>query len=185
MKHTVAVLVLASGLCLSAAAQAAKPIAPPAPFAPTADMIAAQWSKMFKQHMTKDSALKNTCPFPSAATVGVKAYPGSRVINMHAGGGSVSNSEDVPMVELVTKAPLSKVIAWYKQHYPKMKAKRIFETAGPGLNYETRDHAQYSHHPSDVAVVWQASRFGGCGGLLEAPDAYRTGVRIYYQPHGH
>ncbi len=176
-------LALSTCLYLVSLRVVAAPIAPTAPWSPQADKMVATWSKLFHQHMTKEGSLKTSCNFPSAATVGVKAYPGSLAINWARGGGSVSDSEDVPMVELVTKDPLNKVIAWYKHHYPHLKAKRIFETAGPGINYLTVDQAQYRHHPADVDVTFQSGRYGGCGGLLEAPAAYRTSMRIYYRPH--
>lgn len=184
-KLTIAIAALASGIVLCTPAWAGGPIAPLAPYSPNADQMAANWSKMFKKHLTKGDVLKLTCgAFPSEAQVGVKAYPDSLAVDMGRGGGSVADSEDVPMVELVTKDSLRKVAAWYKTHYPKMRAKYEFETAGPGLNYETRDNAQYKHQPAGLDVTLESGQFGGCGGLLEAPDAYRTGVRIYYRPHG-
>lgn len=129
--------------------------------------------------------MKNSCHFPSAAAVGVKAYPGSRAVDWTGGGGSAADSDDVPMVELVSKAPLQKVAAWYKTRYPRLKAKYEFETAGPGINYLTADKAQYKHQPAAIAAAFQSGDFSGCGGLLEAPAAFRTAVRIYYRPHGH
>ena len=173
-------------LCLAPLGAAAAPIAPLAPWSPHTDKIVAQWSKLFHKHLTREEALKETCHFPSATEVGVKAYPGSRAVDWARGGGSAADSDDVPMVELVSKDPLNKIIAWYKQHYPQWKAKRVFETAGPGINYLTVDQKQYQHHPADPAadVALQMSHFGGCGGLLEAPAAYRSAVRIYYRPRG-
>ena len=185
MNPLVKTLLLASSACLYLVSLrvVAAPIAPTAPWSPQADKMVAMWSKLSHQHMTKEGSLKTSCSFPSAATVGVKAYPGSLAINWARGGGAVSDSEDVPMIELVSKDPLSNIIAWYQRHYPHLKAKRVFETAGPGINYLTVDKVQYQHHPADVDVTFQSGRYGGCGGLLEAPAAYRTSVRIYYRPH--
>lgn len=166
-------------------AMAGTPIAPVAPWSPNVDKILAQWSKWSHKRYTREEALKQTCPFPSEETVGVKAYPGSVLVNMRRGGGSASDGDDVPMVELATKAPLDKVIAWYDKHYPNLKPKYIFETAGPGITYETTKPglAQQGKYSVDS----QGSDFGGCGGLIAATvkAGYQTGIRIYYQPHKH
>ena len=164
----------------------AAPIAPTAPWSPDVNKIVAQWSKWFHKHMTREEALKGSCPFPSESTVGVKAYPGSVLVGMHKGGGSASDGDDVPMLELATKAPLNKAVAWYKQHYPNLKLKYMFEKAGPGISYETTNPKLVAPG-QEGAMVTQMGDFGGCGGLLTAPlkDGYQTGIRIYYQPHRH
>lgn len=185
MRLKLCVISIVASMALCANAWSAKSIAPRAPWSPNADTIVAQWSKLFKKHMTRETALSASCRFPSAAEVGVKAYPGSLVVNVHRGGGSAADSEDLPMVELVTKDPLNKVIAWYKKHYPGLKAKYMFETAGPGISFQTSNEKQYKKHPASAAVAQQGSLFGGCGGLLQVPAAYQTGISIYYKQQGH
>jgi len=166
---------------------AGAPVAPVAPWSPNVNTIVVQWSKMFHKNLTREEALKATCPFPSEATVGVKAYPGSVLVNMGRGGGSASDGDDVPMVALATKAPLDEVIAWYKKHYPNLKPKYMFETAGPGIEYFSTKGGLVQQESGANAVGSQAGDFGGCGGLIAAPvkDGYQTGIRIYYKPHKH
>jgi len=145
----------------------------------------AQLNKLTHQHDTKESILQQACRFPSAAEVGVAAYPGSLLIDWHAGGGSAVDGDDVPVVSLVTKAPLGDVIAWYKSHYPTLKAKRMFETAGPGISYVTSDHDAYaSHDPSAEVEGSGNTTFSGCSGMLAAPAEYRTEINIHYAPPG-
>lgn len=166
-------------------AMAGTPIAPVAPWSPNVDKILAQWSKWSHKHYTREEALKQTCPFPSEAEVGVKAYPGSLLVGMHKGGGSASNGDDVPVVELASKAPLDKVIAWYKKHYPNLKPKRMFETAGPGISYTTTNPGLAQQESDSNAVAGTDGKFGGCGGLIAVPKnaGYQTGIEIHYQPH--
>lgn len=184
MRVKLCVMSIVAGLTFCGHAWAEKPIAPRAPWSPIANKRVALWSKLMKKHLTKQEMLSQSCNFPSATVVGVKAYPGSLIVDMHRGGGSAADSEDLPMVELVTKDPLEKVIAWYKKHYPRLKAKYMFETAGPGISFQTSNEKQYKKHPASAAVALEGSLFGGCGGLLQVPVAYQTGISIYYQPQG-
>ncbi len=168
-------------------AMAGTPLAPVAPWSQDANKILAQWSKWTHKHYTRGQALKATCPFPSEETVGVKAYPGSVLVNMGKGGGSASDGDDVPMVELATKASLDKVSAWYKKHYPNLKPKYMFETAGPGIAYTTTSPVLAQQENGPNAVTGTDGKFGGCGGLIAVPEhaGYQTGIEIYYQPHKH
>jgi len=181
-KNIVAIL---SMLIVCGAADAATPIAPVAPWSPDVNKILAQWSKMFHKHQTREEALKATCHFPSEEAVGVKAYPGSVLVNMRKGGGSASNGDDVPMVELATKAPLDKVTAWYKKHYPNLKPKYMFETAGPGIAYTTTNSGLVQQESGPNSVAATDGKFGGCGGLIAVPEhaGYQTGIEIYYRAH--
>lgn len=183
MKFFVAGLMMIAGTI----AMAGTPIAPVAPWSPDVNKILAQWSKWTHKHYTREQALKATCHFPSEETVGVKAYPGSVLVNMHKGGGSASNGDDVPMVELATKAPLDKVTAWYKKHYPNLKPKYMFETAGPGIAYTTTNSGLAQQESGPNAVAGTDGKFVGCGGLIAVPEhaGYQTGIEIYYQPHKH
>jgi hypothetical protein len=169
---------------ISVIALAAKPIAPVAPWSPRADKMMATWSKLSHKHLTKESELKQICPFPSEQQVGIKAYPGSLVVDWQHGGGSAANSDDVPRVELATKAPLKTVIAWYKSHYPNLKAKRMFETAGPGISFSSTSSTELKHAPAWAAVAMEGGSFGGCSGLIAVPKGagYQTGIFIYYKP---
>lgn len=182
---TVVLIVTLAGI--NTTAMAGAPIAPVAPWSRNVDKIVAQWSKMFHKHITREAALKGSCLFPSEEVVGVKAYPGSVLVGMGKGGGSASDGNDVPMVALATKAPLDKVIAWYKKHYPNLKPKYMFETAGPGVEYLSTKDGLVQQESGPNAVVSQGGDFGGCGGLIAAPvkDGYQTGIDIYYQPHKH
>lgn len=172
-------------VCTSVIALAAKPIAPVAPWSSRADKMMAMWSKLSHKTLTKESELKQICPFPSEKQVGIKAYPGSLLVDWQKGGGSAANSDDVPRVELATKAPLKTVIGWYKSHYPNLKAKRMFETAGPGISFSSTNSSELQHAPAWAAVAMEGGHFGGCSGLLAVPDGagYQTGIFIYYQPH--
>lgn len=176
-----------AGLLLGAAAASAAPLAPVAPWAPGADKIVAQWSKFLHKHLTRESALAQVCPFPSEEEVGVKAYPGSLLVDWHKGGGSAGDGDDVPHVELATKAPLDKVIAWYRSHYPDLKPKYMFETAGPGVMYTSTDDALITKASGPNAVAGTDGNFTGCSGLIAAPKnaGYQTGIELYYQPHRH
>lgn len=177
----------AAGILLCAAAAAAAPIAPVAPWAPGADKIVAQWSKLFHKQLTRESALKEVCRFPSEEEVGVKAYPGSLLVDWQKGGGSAGDGDDVPHVELATKAPLDQVIAWYRSHYPNLKPKYMFETAGPGVMYSSTNQALITKASGPNAVAGTDGNFSGCSGLIAAPRnaGYQTGIDIYYQPNGH
>jgi len=170
---------------LGVSAMAGTPIAPVSPWSPHVDKTITQWSKMFHKHFTRTEALKETCPFPSEAEVGVKAYPGSILVNMDRGGGSANDGDDLPMVELATKAPLDKVMAWYEKHYPNLNLKFMFETPGPGVSYSTTKPGLIPPGMSGE-IAGTDGRFGGCGGLLAVPEnaGYQTGVQIYYQPQG-
>lgn len=185
MNRFMTVVLIVTLVGVNTAAMAGTPIAPVAPWSPDANKIVAQWSKMFHKHLTREEALGATCPFPSQETVGVKAYPGSVLVNMGRGGGSASNGDDVPMVALATKAPLDEVIAWYKRHYPNLKPKYIFETAGPGIEYFSTKGGLVQQESGPNAVGVQSGDFGGCGGLVAAPlkEGYQTGIRIYYRSH--
>jgi len=176
---------IVAGICLGMTALAAQSIAPQAPWAPDVDAKVAQLNKLTHEHHDKESWLAQTCQFPSAAQVGVEAYPGSLLIDWHRGGGSASDGDDVPRVSLVSKAPLKDVIAWYRSHYPNLKAKRMFETAGPGISFTTSDTAAYANHDPSAAVAGSGNvNYSGCNGMLAAPAAYQTEIDIYYSPAG-
>ena len=168
-------------------AMAGTSIAPVAPWSPNADRILAQWSKMFHKHFTREEALKETCRFPAEEEVGVKAYPGSLLFDWKRGGGTASDGDDVPEVDLATKAPLDEVIAWYKSHYPNLRPKYIFETAGPGIVYDSTDHTLVAKASGANYVEDTQGNFVGCGGLIAVPKnaGYQTAIRIFYRPRGH
>lgn len=185
MLGKVGIVVISAGVY--ATALGVTPVAPVAPWSPNVDKIVAQWSKIFHKHVTREAALKGSCPFPSEEVVRVKAYPGSVLVNMSKGGGSASDGDDVPMIELATRAPLDKVIAWYKKHYPNLKPKYMFETAGPGIAYTTTNPGLAQQESGPNAVAGTDGKYGGCGGLIAVPEnaGYQTGIEIYYRPHKH
>lgn len=176
---------LMAGSCMTA--MAGTPMAPRAPWSPNADKILAQWSKIFHKHFTREAALNGTCRFPTEEEVGVKAYPGSLMFDWKRGGGTAADGDDVPEVDLATKAPLDEVIAWYKSHYPNLKPKYIFETAGPGIVFDSTNHKLVAQASGPNYVEDTDGNFTGCSGLIAVPRnaGYQTAIRIFYRPHGH
>ena len=184
MKKKIAVLLIITGTYLGAPALAARPIAPLAPWAPGVNKAVAQLNKFMHSahlHGNKEYWLKQTCTPPTAAEVGIEPFPGSLLINADSGEPSANVS---PSVTLASKAPLGKMMTWYRAKYPSLKRKDFPDSPGSGVIYGTTDKSQYKK--AGMMAAFDADGvLTGCNGLIAAPRSYETEVQIYYQPHGH
>jgi hypothetical protein len=182
MKEKIAVLLIVTGTYLGATALAAQPIAPLAPWAPGVNKAVAQLNNEFKPHHgNKAYWLKQSCTLPTAVEVGIEPFPGSLLINAESGDPS---SNVLPSVTFASKAPLKKVMTWYRAKYPSLKLKSFPDSPGPGVFYATTDKSQYEK--AGMMAVFDADGvLTGCNGMIAAPRSYETKAQIYYQPHGH
>ncbi len=75
-------------------------------------------------------------------------------------------------------------MTWYRAKYPSLKHKDFPDSPGSGVVYATTDKNQYKK--AGMMAAFDADGvLTGRNGLIAAPRSYKTGVQIYYQPHGH